>query len=462
MRFLDRLKVLLREPQGFFLAVSLIFGGIFLLIIPPLQTPDESSHFLRVYQLSQFHLAPTIQDNIVGGELPRSLSKTIKLLDTNPSLRFHAETKYDIHRTAEVLHMPLNKQDTMFTSGVTGYAPVGYIPQSIGVFLGSLINLPAIVLMYIARLMSLLVWIALIFTAITIVPYRKWAFVAVGLLPMLVAQAVSPGIDAMSIGLGVLFIASVLFLRTKTRIPTKWWVGLLVIACLIALTKQTTILVLGFVFLLKLSQFDTKRWKSYLKKALLLLLPAFLLVGWSLVSLSVESPVPGQDSGAQLSNIIHTPLRLPQVLFNTFFTTWGDDVVRSLIGNFGWIDTPLAGGIVAIGYIFIAAILFIGYESINKKLSRIHKILLLLLTFLYVIGTCTALYLLYSPVNFDVIYGLQGRYFLLVLFMLIPVFAVTSIKMPRKSYIKLVRIGSLFLIVASALTIYLRYYVELF
>jgi uncharacterized membrane protein len=467
MSFLDRFKSFARRPEGFFLIASIVSGGIFLLIIPPLQTPDEASHFFRSYQVSQLGFVPIVRDGNVGGDLPTSFAETVKFLDTKPSLRFHPETKYDLHRTKAALNMPLQKNTTHFTSGVAGYSPVGYLPQAASLLIGTFFNLPVVALMYIARLASLTTWIVLVFFAIKIVPVKKWAFVGLGLLPMLVAQAISPGIDAISIGLSVLFIAIVLKLRTVPKISTKWLVSLIAIAALIALTKQTALLVLGFVFLLHSNQFDGAKWKAVLKKLLVIIVPVLLFISWTALASHLNvtsSSVPGQNSSAQLLDIIHNPFRFPQVLFNTFFTTWGDDVIRSFIGNFGWMDTPLAGGIVAIGYVFIAFMLFTNYEPITNKLllTRSSRWLLGVLASLYVIGTCAALYLFYSPVDFNIIYGLQGRYFLLVLFMLVPLFASLSLRMPKRNFIKTIHVASTFLLLASALTIYLRFYIVLF
>jgi uncharacterized membrane protein len=365
-----------------------------------------------------------------------------------------------------LVDIPLNKHDRAFTTGVTSYSPVGYLPQAIGIFAGLLLNLPPIVLMYIARLASLIAWIGLIFISIRLVPSKKWAFVGLGLLPMLVAQAISPGIDAISIGLGVLFIALVLKMRTFPNISQKWWIALVIIACLIALTKQTTIVVLGFAFLLKYTQLDTEKWKGFFKKCSIFVLPAIVFIGWTLVvyaqNLGGTTAIEGQNSAGQISNMLHHPFRFIQVLFNTFFTTWGDNVINSFIGNFGWADTPLAGGFVGLGYIFIAGMLFINYETVKEKINRREKWLLVILALIYIIGTCLALYVLYSPVDFNIVYGLQGRYFLLYLFIIVPLFAGLQLKMPKKYFVTFACTGSLFLLTISVLTIFIRYYVTLF
>lgn len=466
MVLLEKMNRFLRKPEGFFAVVALLFGGILLVVIPPIQTPDEMAHFLRIYQISQFELTPSAHGSALGGELPRSLNKTIELLDTHPSLRFHADVKYDIHKTAAALHIPLNKQDKTFISGLTSYSPFSYIPQALGVSIGSLFNLSPIVLMYIARLASLFTWVGLLFLTIKVMPFKKWAFVGIGLLPMLIAQAVSPGIDAISVGLGALYIAVVFKYKTQAEIAFKEWILLLLLGCLVALMKQTTIVVIGLVFVLKTSQFDVKKWKSMIKKTLAIGLPILVLAIWSIMvnklNIGGSSGIAGQDGPAQIHYLLHHPLHFVQVLFNTFFTTWGDSIIGSFVGGFGWADTPLAAGFVNMGYIFIACMIFVNYEPVKKVLSSVHKYAITLFIALFILGTCGALYVYYTPVDYPVIYGLQGRYFLLFLFMAIPLFTTFNLRMTQKSYIKLVSFGSVSLLFVSLITIYLRYYVKLF
>lgn len=455
-----------KSPEIFFLVGASMFGMLFILLTPPLQTPDETPHFLRAYQVSRLGVISTWRDGVLGAELPVSLSKTIDLLDTNPHIAFHSEYKYNLHKTAAALHIPLNKSDTKFLgiAHTSGYAAIGYIPQAIGVGVGELFNLPPVLLMYMARLGSLIAWILLLFFSIRLIPYRKWTMVGLALLPMLVAQSGSPGIDTTSIGLSVLFISSILYLRTRGIIEGKWWLLLVLLGCLIALTKQTSILAIGFVFLLQWNQFDDKKWKGITKKLGVVVLPLIFITGWSAITsylhLAAGSGVPGQDTGAQLAEIIQHPLRLPAVIFNTFFLTWGDGVITSFMGNFGSLDTPLSGGMIVAGYITLAFILFASYEKVATPLSRAQRWLVAGIVGLYVVGTLAALYLTYSPVGFEIVYGLQGRYLLLVPFMLIPLTWASSLKAPKSHYINVVRIVMPLLLLCSAVTIYMRFYYE--
>ena len=179
------------------------------------------------------------------------------------------------------------------------------------------------------------------------------------------------------------------------------------------------------------------------------------------LNLNTASGVPGQSSSQQLLGIFEHPLRLPTVIFNTFFFTWGDGVVGSLIGSFGWLDTPLSSGLVMIGYVCLAFLLFANYAKPKLELRRFDKWLIAGIITLYALGTMAALYIMYAPVNFGVLYGLQGRYFLLPILMAIPLFWSTKIKVAKRYYVTFLKVTTIALLVCSALTIFLRYYVTI-
>ena len=452
-------------PEKFFLIVGGIFGLLLIGITPPLQTPDEATHFLRAYQVSQLGFVGTNDDGVIGGYLPVSFEKTQALVDTEPVIEFNPGAKYNLHKTIAALKIDLDENTTEFETvgGAVTYSPVGYIPQAIGIAIGVLLNLPPILLMYIARVANLIVWLLLIYGAIKLLPYKKWALVGVALLPMLVAQSGSPGVDMLSIGLATVFITYILKLRAQSLVSNKSLLFIFLLGCAIALTKQTTILVLGFVFLLKMNQFSGTRTKTIMTFIALIMVPILVSIGWGILTshlnLVAAAGVPGQNSSQQLIGLINEPWRLPKVIFNTFFFDWGDGVVGALIGSFGWLDTPLSSGLVMIGYVTLAFLLFTNYEKPKLPLRRTDVWVITSILALYVVGTMAALYITYAPVGFGVFYGLQGRYFLLALIMAIPLFWSTPIKIAKQHYVTFLKVAMVTLLIASALTIYLRYYV---
>jgi hypothetical protein len=63
----------LRRPERCFLTIYVICGMLFMIIIPPMQIADESSHFYRAYQVSTGGLISKITPAGVGGVLPSGI-----------------------------------------------------------------------------------------------------------------------------------------------------------------------------------------------------------------------------------------------------------------------------------------------------------------------------------------------------------------------------------------------------
>lgn len=60
--------------EKFFLLTALIFGILYVFILPPFQSVDEGMHFYRTYQISEGKFLAENVNGITGDELPVSLS----------------------------------------------------------------------------------------------------------------------------------------------------------------------------------------------------------------------------------------------------------------------------------------------------------------------------------------------------------------------------------------------------
>jgi uncharacterized membrane protein len=448
--------------------VAAVFGLLFLIITPPFQTPDETVHFLRAYQVSEGNfVVDQIGNKSYGGNLPKSIGSTVDLTAEHPVLQFAANAKYNWYNTSRATSIRLNPSDktTYDFSATAQYPPTDYAPQAIGIFIGRLFSAPPVVLDYLARLMNLVTWIVVFALVIRFLPIKKWAAVFIGLLPTALFEAISVSTDVVTIGSSALFIALVLrFIWQKHKITRQQLVLLLAVGAVMALSKQVMSLFLLFALAIPAKQFINKR-QANLMKALIVALPVLVFMAWFLVvhkiSLTATNAANNQDPVAQMKFILKNPWSFINVMWNTYFFSWGDTATRSVIGDFGWVDAPLSLGIVVVGYIGLFLMLTL---DTSKKfvawLTRPQKRLLALILLAYWLAVSAALYVYYSPVGFKIIVGLQGRYFLP---MLVPAIALAHgrwLKTDKWIY-RNIAIGlPLFLLICSVLTIYFRYYIN--
>lgn len=455
-----------KTPQGFFVVCAAAFGVLFLLAIPPLQTPDEAAHFLRAYEISEGKLVAQNVHSVTGDYLPSSIQKTIDTLSKDGPIQFNGSKKYNLHETKAALSIPLNQDSRQYydISASASYSPVAYVPQVIGVLIGKIVHAPVVVMLYLARLCNLIAWIGIGFLAIKLFPWKKWAIAGIALLPMMVAQSISPGIDVISIGLGVLFFAYIFSLRTSGKVLTaKQLLLLLLVAVGMVLSKQIMVVFLPLVFMLKKEQFTLRKY-YWLYIALSIFVPILLFAIWSVLSGHVSQSSGqlqnGQNTAEQVTYLLHRPWHVLAVLFNTFFFSWGDGVWTSLIGNFGWVDTPLSGLFIDLGVVGLAFYLFANYEPGAHTLSKRWRWLLAGLAITYVVLVCVAMYVLYSPLKASIVIGVQGRYLLPALFLLVYALLTGAIKVQKALFVRFTVLFSTGMLVVSLLTIIFRYYIS--
>ncbi len=449
-------------PLWFFLFVISLFGPLFVFITPPFQGADEPVHFMRAYQISKANFVIDDINGNVGGFLPAAIRETLDITN-KPAIEFYPQLKYDGQKTLKAFGInkdPADQQNYSFPSTAV-YSPAAYISSSLGIFIMRLFDFPPIASLYIARIMNLLTWTVLLGAAINFMPRKKWALVFVGLLPMSLFQASTVNADAIAVGSGILFVAYILHIKdAKRQIKALDWLFLIVLGVLMALAKQVMFVLLPLVFLLPAA----RNVRSQLYSLNVVLIPIIALLGWftiiSHIDLSQhlgESIIPK----SQLEFVMANPHSYINVLWNTTFYTWGDGVTRSLIGTFGWADAPLSELITTFGYISLFALLFVGVKKDSIEwLKPKEKILVLIVALTMWIAICTSLYLYYTPVGFKIVYGLQGRYFIPLLVLLIPLLYGNWIKTKDVYYKRIAIYSPLILLLSSSIVIYARYYIN--
>jgi uncharacterized membrane protein len=452
-------------PLKFFVVLSCIFGMTFLLLAPPFQGADEPVHFFRAYQISEGHLVSTkTADGKVGGYLPADIRQIFHITES-PSVQFYPQLKYKIGATKAALEVPRSHQNIFYAFPASAsYPPIAYPLSSFGILLTRLLHMPTMVALYAARLGNLLTWIILVGVAIYVLPSRKWALVAVGLLPMALFQASTLNGDAVTFGTVILLLSLILKIRAEnTHVTRKMGLLILALSAAMVLTKDVMFFFLPLALLIRKESFQAIG-QSRIFKAGIIILPLVLFCGWLYLTRNISSAAAfdnGQNPTKQMHFILSSPYSYVNVLWNTYFYTWGDSITRSLVGDFGWSDAPLSESIVVIGYLGLALLFMGSYEKKYKEvLSSKSRQLIASVAAVYWLAVSTALYVYYTPAGFKIIVGLQGRYYIPLLMLAIPLFRVKGIRIDPLLYRRVAISLPIFLLVCSTITIYVRYFVN--
>lgn len=445
----------LKEPFVAFVVLGLLFGILFSFIMPPFFALDESVHFNHAYQVSGGHLLPQkLSYRYYGGYVTEHVDDTVLQSLTHRSDQPGFRTGYRDNFNDYAKLRTRKKVWSIFNSTAV-YPPVPYVPQATGIFAGRVLHLPTVWLMYLGRLTNLVVWVVLVALAVRLLPFGKWALVVVALLPTSVVQASSLSADALTTALAFLAAAYVLRLACRpARIDRRQFmlVGLLML--LLSLTKQTYACFVLLIFALPVARFRTSKtyWTRTLALVLVCLVPAAV---WTLAvrHIDIMLPVlpnhPPIDMVAQLKGILLQPYYFGYAVWSTYLTGRADITASTFIGQFGRIyDLHLPLLVVAAAYGLLATV-FLADERVpavrdRRRLRTVFAAVLVL----SVIVLTTILYLTYTTLKGHFVDGLQARYFLPLMVLLIPL-----AKLRRHKVLHIQTYPTLYLAGSSALLI---------
>ncbi len=460
------------NPELFFVLIASIFGIAFLVVVPPFQTPDENIHFYRAYEVSELRTPQSINGGEPGSYLPLSIRQTEERVhgayappNTPGHIMFNTGEKYSYRFTKSALFdIPLNQNNRIFyiTSASPAYMPILYAPQALTVGIARLFGTPIIVMLYMVRVVNLSLWIFLVYLAIKIFPWKKWALVGICLLPVVVSQSISPGLDVGTIGSSLIFLAITLkaISNDKHNLSRKRIVILLATATVMVFGKSVLAVFLPLVFLIKKRQFEVPL--PIIIKIVAVILPVALYVIWALISQGYASNTDQLSGSTQINSLIHNPWLFAGSMINTFFfiTPSGDILSDSIIGSFGWLDTPLSPPFVIFGYIALSLILLVNYDPPIrvKEITSKTRIVLLVTGLLYVGAVFLAMYVFFTPATGNHVRGVNGRYLIPLMFLLIPVLFSNILRVRKQIYTSFIKVSTILLLVASVLTITFRYY----
>ncbi|ADP77896.1 Protein of unknown function DUF2142, membrane [Methanothermus fervidus DSM 2088] len=383
------------KVEKIFLIIALIYGILFSFLVPPFQVPDEKWHFYKAFSISEGHIFPT--KYVV---VPKNVKVVV---DTFNSVKDVQKKIY------ESLNLPITQNKVAVDiSNVSIYPPIPYLFSSL-IFM-ALKSFSPLILMYIARLVNLIVWITLLYFAIKITPIHKRLFLALSLMPMTIHQAASLSPDSFTIGISFLAIAVIYnYVFGEEKIKRRDFALILILMLILAFSKPGYAL-LSLIFLMIPSDKFPKRTKI-LDFIVIIFVVFSLLVVWCISFKGYYTPSedPAVRPNLQFNYVVTHPLEFIKILGNTISTKLNLYLIM-FVGCFGHLNVYLPEFLV---YAYLFMLFFISLSDnakfeIHNKQKLIAFFTFLLLSFLIFLFE----YLTWTPVGYNTILGVQGRYFI--------------------------------------------------
>lgn len=439
------------DPAQFFLVVALPLGILLCVLTPPFMVADEQAHFFRAYQISEGGFTPQRIDNGIGGHLPKSLvDSSIVLIGKLPGEPGEKASKQLIWDELSRPHKASDRTDIHFENTAL-YSPLAYAPTSLGIGIARVFDVSPVAMLYVGRLFTVLAWVGITFMAIRLIPIARWAFMVIAVAPMALFQAASVSADGLTIGLCFLTVAWFVRLCMQSRAVTKkQWAFTLGVVVAIGCMKQPYAL-LGLLYLaLPAKQVvgQVVRWQWYASIIAALVATAG---SWYLISKSffMQSPFlldrvlqPDQ----QLAFILEHPWRFIKAVVLTHTTSSGDGNINELVGVFGWLDAPLPLWTVLVYVAVVVVAIGLAYK--DRVLPRFQRLVMVGLAAAAFLAIDVLLYLYWNAVGLGLIMGVQGRYYL----MLLPLIIVAAAGLYAISFKK---VSHQFVIVCGLATVWL-------
>ena len=391
--------------EKIFLIIAIPIGFLYLLLIPVSRVPDEQNHFLRAYDISEGHLISKKDENGNGGSIFKyDLVQYFK--GSNGYIKY--KDVYNNIKKEKVLNTEFIKFEN-----TSLYSFICYLPQTIGILISKILSLPVVFSMYLGRLSNFIVWLLLIYLSIKKIPYKKISIMLFAFMPMMLQEAISLSLDALTNSMAIFLVSYVLYLKNRSdKLDRKDYLIVSLSSIIMSMCKIVYLPICLIVLLIPFEKFKSKKDK-YIKIIFLMFIVLFINIVWLTISSSYLIEFnQGVNSASQLKFILSNPILYLHYLFNTIC----DNImfyVNSLIG-FALCYFNVNISLILI-FMYIILLIYAFIVDNDKKIDSKDKLLSLIICISTILLIFTSLYIQWTPVGKNMIDGVQGRYFIPIL-----------------------------------------------
>ncbi|SEU15380.1 DUF2142 domain-containing protein [Paenibacillus sp. NFR01] len=432
-----------------FITLGLIFGLLFIFLIPPLQAPDEDSHFKKSFLVSSLHPFPIVNaEGKIGNYIPEALMNFENKL--RPMMG-NMDVKYSYKDQYFDSHLRVQRGQSLFTEYSTSQSnPILFLPQAAGMlFVKATLenpiftndNISPINYVYGGRIFNLAFFLTCCYYAIKNIPFFKNGLFLLCLMPMTMILASSLSYDAIIIGtifLYLSFVLKLIYSDDVKSISKKNLYALIVFSVLLIQFKQVYFPLLLLVLLIPLSKFRDKKqkytWISIIVSSGVL---AYLLWTGLMKLILRGSVVADTNAGEQIHFILTSPFSYVHILLHTFKTGLLF-YLNSFIGNLGWLDTNFPVVFIVVYFVLLLAAFLFNDHPGKVRIKGRDKGLFAILGILVVVLIESALYITWTSipeiggVGNPVVSGVQGRYFIPVSLVFFLLLAINSVNLNQR------------------------------
>ena len=396
-----------QKPEQFFVVAALILGGMLIRISPATLgiMADDETHYARVLA----------EANLFDGSC---LDVEQKMLDEFTQsvyykLAYDRESRADYY--AELNAMYEQKNVIHPSVRLHGIWSLSYVPSAIGTIVGQGLSLSFVHVFMLGKLFNLLFYVMLFYFAIKKIPYGKTLLAVFGLVPTSIFMASNYSYDPWVIGFIVLSYSFFFYeiQNPDKKLEAKNVVCMIVFLILGCMPKAVyCVLGLPFLFMPK-AKFKDK------KQRLMYYMPVAIAGIALLATFAVPALIQGVGSGdsrggeginanAQLAYILSDPIAYARVFFHFLkdYLSFGN--MQSYMQRYFYFGN---GDFYVPVFVIRVIVAFLDKKKATNQRNLV-RISCVAASLLAVAACATVMYIVFTPVGSEQIFGCQGRYIL--------------------------------------------------
>lgn len=428
--------------EKLFLMIAIPLGILYIILILPNFKPDEDQHAWRAYDVSQ--------GNLISGEISYPLDYW-----TYGTLEM---TNYQQYKKALKAKTDYNNIVSS-TSAAGRYYFMNYIPAALGIVVARMLGLNITIANILSRTMNYLLFLLFGYSAIRIMTKGKFIMFVYLLNPMVLYMASAISADSLINSFSMLFIAYALELMdNKKTVTVKQFVILL---CLLWIPVRGKIVYFPLILLLFpilynniYQKYSCRRFRDFIKKHRVKIVLAILGIGsisYFLGKMLLINYLPNA-----LVIVLFHPLVFGKCLVNTM-QMYGKMYITSFSG--GWLNWFSLENGTGSAELYLLMLFFSPFLCKEDGYEFRQRVLYFVMGVGMALGIFVASFVGWNDWNSNVIMGVQGRYHIPFIILLVLSMLNKNIKFHNRKYRDCVYSILLILVNLVTLWVNIKYFV---
>ena len=419
-------------------AAVFLTGLAYIFVFRGLSAPDEISHFVSAYRLSNVIMQKEAADEnglvflrACGRFLEDTGNRTEEVLysrengngDPETDLVIFGQTLdenvYRVYEYPELQTWGDRESVLVSHQWTVNTTPAAYLPQALGITAARLLELDPLGLITAGKLFNLIFFTIAATAALFLMPRGAEPAAGTMLLPMTLHLAGSMSYDVFVMAMSFLFTALILRIRESEGECRREMAAAAVVIALLGPCKMVySLLILMVLILFPAEKAQRRNYLIFTAAAVLLLALSMYLVNSRTLQdyASADERIitwAEEPEGYTLAYLIHRPVETVRMMYHSFLTmsgNWFSTMFGVYLGN----QDPIYNvpypviGIFSLGLLVLAA-------GSSMNFGAFERIVCAGVFFLVLGALMGSMLLAYTPMSSTHIEGVQGRYLLPVL-----------------------------------------------